>query len=70
MRFWLQSGPVVLGLGILMLAFVLGPTAWAQRSPFSFDWSHDTGLKIGAFAETNENINGGSRLEFLFIVLL
>jgi len=53
-----------------MLAFVLGPTAWAQRSPFSFDWSHDTGLKIGAFAETNENINGGSRLEFLFIVLL
>ena len=53
-----------------MLAFVLGPTARAQRSPFSSDWSHETGLKIGAFAETNENSNGGSRLEFLFIVLL
>ena len=41
-----------------MLAFVLGPTARAQRSPFSSDWSHETGLKIEAFVETAENSNG------------
>jgi len=73
-----ENGPSDFGFSLarlswgrgLMLALVPDPTARAQRSPFSFDWSHETGLKIGAFVETSENSNVGSRLEFLFIVLL